>query len=84
MLIGGKHPPYAVLKTKELHPTAGPYKKVNFCVCCMLDGSPMTRVKCRIYAKRPTVCKTAVVPGDKNCVEIRRILLSALGASEKE
>jgi Fe-S-cluster containining protein len=83
-LVGGKRLPGAVLKTKELHPTAGPYKKVNFCVCCMLDGSPMTRVKCRIYARRPAVCKTAVRPGDKNCVSIRRILLSALSALEKE
>jgi Fe-S-cluster containining protein len=43
----------------------------------MLEGTLMKKVRCRIYETRPSVCRNAVKPGNKNCLEIRRILLRA-------
>lgn len=70
--------PPSALRTRWLTQAAGPFKGRDACVCCQLDGSLMHRTRCRIYANRPTTCRKAVRPGDRNCREARRMLLRAL------
>jgi len=69
--------PDAALRTKWRLMKSGPFKGTEVCVCCMLEGALMKKVRCRIYETRPSVCRNAVKPGNKNCLEIRRILLGA-------
>lgn len=68
--------PPAALRTKWMKHKAGRFKGCEVLVCCQLEGSVLHRVKCRIYDRRPGVCKQAVKPGDKNCRWIRRVMLS--------
>ena len=75
-----RHPP-ASLRTRWKVQKSGPFKDVEACVCCQLDGSLMHKVKCLIYGSRPSVCRNAVKPGDKSCVEIRRMFLQAIERS---
>jgi len=72
-----KHPP-AALRTRWTEQKAGPLKGNRACVCCQLSGSLMHKVRCRIYENRPSVCRRAVKPGDKNCKVMRQILLQAI------
>lgn len=62
-------PPYA-LRTKFVKSKEG----IAICACCQLDGSPMHKVKCRIYDSRPYTCRESVKPGDKSCRQLRRIV----------
>lgn len=64
--------PYAAFKTRWRKMKAGPLKGGEVCACCMLDGAVLKRVRCRIYATRPSVCRRAVKPGDNVCRELRR------------
>lgn len=61
------------LKTKCLVSKRGPLAGVSAVTCCMLDGSLMHRVKCRVYDRRPSVCRRVIQPGDKHCREIRKL-----------
>ena len=70
--------PYTALCTKEVHVKAGPLKGFDATVCVALRGSLMNRVSCSIYNNRPTVCRRAVVPRDKHCLELRRMILDAI------
>jgi Fe-S-cluster containining protein len=62
----------AALATKWRKAQAGPLAGWEFNQCVMLRGSPMHQVGCRIYERRPGVCRNAVKPGDRACREIRR------------
>jgi hypothetical protein len=73
-LLSGKRLPDAALRTKWRLMKSGPFKDCEVCVCCMLRGSLMKNVRCHIYENRPSICRSAVKPGDKNCLELRRIL----------
>lgn len=72
--IDGTRIPHGALVTKTRPVGAGPLKGVLLTTCVALEGSVSHRVKCRIYDKRPAVCHTAVVPGDRNCRSLRRQL----------
>lgn len=72
-----RHPP-AALRTSWRTQRAGPLKGSRACVCCQLSGSLMHKVSCKIYKDRPSVCRRAVKPGDKNCKVMRQILLQAI------
>ena len=61
----------AALRTRWTKVAAGPLAGWQLNQCVMLRGSPMQRVGCRIYEKRPGVCRSAVKPGDRACREIR-------------
>ncbi len=77
-LIENRRALYAAIKTRWLEAQAGPFKGVSACACVALEGSLMHKVKCSIYEKRPRVCHDAVKPGDKNCLEIRRMFKALL------
>lgn len=70
--------PHAAIRTKWSKTEAGPFKGVDVCTCKMLDGSLMHKVRCRIYKDRPRTCHRAVKPGDRTCVELRRMFLDAV------
>ncbi len=67
----GNEPPTAIA-TKWTESKVGPLKGYSFNACKMLRGSLMHRVSCRIYEKRPEVCRRAVKPGDRACKDVRR------------
>lgn len=73
MLCRGAPP--AALRTRWKKQTSGPFKGSELFVCCMLDGSVLHRVRCRIYETRPRVCRKAVKPGSRACLAIRSELL---------
>jgi Fe-S-cluster containining protein len=72
MLVRGE--PSSALRTKWVEAKAGPLKGMELCVCCQLNGSLLHRVKCRIYENRPSVCRKALQPGDRSCLEARALL----------
>ena len=43
-------------------------------VCSALRGTVGRRVSCSIYANRPQVCRDAIQPGDRACLDERRRL----------
>lgn len=73
--------PQGALRTKWRLMKSGPFKGIEACVCCLLDGSLMKSVRCRIYAKRPSTCRRAVKPGDRSCRALRRLLQQAIEAT---
>jgi Fe-S-cluster containining protein len=64
--------------------TSGPFRswEMNRCVC--LCGSVMQKVKCRIYEKRPWVCRTALYPGEKACLKERQLFQDMLSRIKKD
>lgn len=73
LLHGGHRPPDA-LRTRWKTMKSGPFKGFELCVCCMLDGSVMRKVHCRIYETRPSICRKALKPGDRMCLMLRKAL----------
>ena len=71
-MVDGRTVPNGGIKTKLARQSSGPLRGSELRTCAMLDGSVMNRVRCRIYDKRPSVCHTAVVPGDQACRAIRK------------
>lgn len=76
--VGGRREPPAVLSTRYLTSRAGPFRGISVCTCALLSGSLLHRVRCRCYPFRPRVCRTAVSPGTRQCLAIRRSLESTL------
>jgi Fe-S-cluster containining protein len=74
--IDGRPLPAGALRTKDQMVTRGPLMGDSTCRCIALQGDPGHRVSCGIYAKRPEVCRTAVVPGDRTCRSLRREYLT--------
>lgn len=74
MAIDGEEDLHGAIRTKWVTQRSGPLKGVDVCTCVALRGSLMKSVKCSVYEKRPDTCRTAVVPGDRTCIEIRRML----------
>jgi len=74
---GGAHT-YFALATRWRKQRCGPLKGASICACVFLNGSVLHRTSCRIYQKRPRVCRTAVKPGDRACLQIRRMMQEAL------
>lgn len=62
--LAGEYMPAGFLRTKP----AAPWGRV----CCMLEGTVLVSVRCRIYSMRPTACRRAAEPGDEGCRRLRR------------
>jgi Fe-S-cluster containining protein len=77
--IDGRTMPIAAIKTKLLKIKAGPLKGNVVQPCIALKGDPMYKVKCSIYERRPATCRTSVVPGDRTCLELRRVYGEHIG-----
>ena len=77
-MIDGNQVPLAAIATKWTEQKSGPLKGHELCSCVALKGSVMNAVKCSVYEKRPETCKTAVVPGDRNCLDLRRAFKDAI------
>lgn len=77
------HPVTAALATKVRRVRSGPLKDTEVCACALLRGDPLLHTRCAIYKNRPQVCRTAVVPGDRTCVELRRSVKAASVAYTK-
>lgn len=75
--IDGNQIPWGAIVTKNSTQKAGPLKGAILTTCKALEGSVLHRVKCKVYDKRPEVCHTAVVPGDKACRWLRKRLKDA-------
>jgi hypothetical protein len=75
--IDGGRAPYGAIRTAWKQQRRGPLKGITACVCVALRGSMMQRVGCSIYSKRPRACREALNPGDKECLEARRMLTEA-------
>jgi len=66
------------VKTAWKKMRSGPFKGVEACVCVALTGSLMHKVRCSIYQKRPHTCRTALKPGDRACLELRKMFFRAM------
>lgn len=69
---------YCALATRPRRQKAGPFRGWEVCACVFLRGSIMNRVSCRIYDRRPKVCREAVKPGTRFCKEIRSWFLERI------
>jgi Fe-S-cluster containining protein len=79
-VLDGEYMPPGALKTKWKRMKSGPFKDKVLNVCVMLDGSLLSRVKCRIYNIRPKACRNAANPGDEGCLRARSMLLDLLAS----
>jgi Fe-S-cluster containining protein len=59
------------MRTQWRTQRSGPFAGWEMCTCRMLRGSVGRRVSCRIYDRRPRVCRAAVRPGDTVCRALR-------------
>jgi Fe-S-cluster containining protein len=66
------------VKTKWRVQRSGPLKGVSACACVALRGSLMHQVSCSVYSVRPEVCRKAVKPGDRTCLQVRRMFQELL------
>jgi Fe-S-cluster containining protein len=73
----------AGIKTEWKPQKTGPLAGIHACVCVALRGSVMSRTSCKIYERRPEVCRKAVKPGDRGCREIRRLMREAIKEAEE-
>jgi Fe-S-cluster containining protein len=80
--IDGNHVPDGAIKTVWVKQKTGPLKGTEVCACAALRGSVMRRVSCSIYEVRPRTCRTAVVPGDKACRQVRGLFQRLLDEVE--
>lgn len=77
-VIDGANMPHGAIRTKWAKQRTGPLAGREACTCVALRGSVMSRVSCSIYENRPRTCKVAVVPGDRTCLELRRMIMDAV------
>jgi len=66
------------IKSESREIQAGPVKGYTVLLCAALEGSPMHSVKCKIYKKRPSSCKTSVKRGDAACRKLREGFLTGV------
>lgn len=72
----------AAIKAKWREQKSGPLQGRKECVCVALRGSLLHRVRCSIYAQRPRACRVTLQPGDRLCLETRRLYQQALDREE--
>jgi Fe-S-cluster containining protein len=82
--IDGRSVSPGIIKTAWRKQRAGPLKGKSMRVCVALRGSLMYRTSCSVYDKRPAVCKTACVPGDRACRYARKEMLERIKNGKKE
>jgi Fe-S-cluster containining protein len=63
---------------------SGTFKSYEFCTCVFLRGTVMKKVKCRVYDKRPDVCRKVMKPGDSACRKLRDAFLRKLKEMQKQ
>jgi Fe-S-cluster containining protein len=56
---------------------SGPMKGAEACACVALRGSLLYAVSCSVYRKRPEACRTAAIPGDRACLQVRQMFEEA-------
>lgn len=66
-----RHSGRAAIKTLWTEEKSGPLKTHALCRCAFLQGSLLEAVKCKVYEKRPRVCRLAMKPGDRICKRLR-------------
>jgi len=72
-LRGGDPETCGAIKTKDMVMKSGPLRGKRARVCIALSGSLLGKVRCRVYEKRPEVCRHAVRAGDPTCLQLRRM-----------
>jgi Fe-S-cluster containining protein len=77
-LDGHRDPYLGGIRTQWKKMKSGPFKGVSICACVALEGSIMKSTRCSVYQKRPSVCKKALNPGDKQCLEARLLFQEAV------
>jgi Fe-S-cluster containining protein len=77
-IIRGETPTMAAIRTEWREMKTGPLRGGEVNVCAALRGSVMSRVSCSVYRNRPSVCRTALQPGDRECHLVRRMMKEAL------
>jgi Fe-S-cluster containining protein len=80
----GGDPPMAAIRTEWRAMKTGPLRGGEVNVCAALRGSVMSRVSCRVYRNRPSVCRTALNPGDRECHLVRRMMKEAIGRKHND
>jgi len=73
-LLDGQQGPWGVIKTEWRRQARGPLKGFELRSCVALRGSVMQSVRCSVYQRRPDTCREAVVPGDRTCRQLRKLL----------
>ena len=72
MIIDGHRVMGGAIRTTWRTMRQGPFKGYEMNTCVALQGSVMHKVSCSIYKNRPDVCRIALKPGDKSCLDVRK------------
>ena len=67
--------PLGAIRTEWREMRRGPLKGVEACACVALRGSLLQQVSCSIYPRRPRACRAALQPGQRQCLQLRRMYL---------
>jgi len=70
-MLSGRTPYWGAISTRQRQIRAGPLRGVEVCACALLQGSVLYRVACKVYNKRPRVCRATIQPGDRACLNLR-------------
>lgn len=76
--FSGRPSYYGGIRTRWRKVRGGPLKGIEICACVALKGDPLRKVRCDVYEKRPTVCRKALQPGEKQCLQARRLFRTAV------
>lgn len=83
MLDGGRRFPDGALATKWVDMKRGPLRGWSMCACVFLDGTVLAHVRCRVYDRRPDVCRKAMSPGERACLNLRKLYERGLLEAEE-
>jgi Fe-S-cluster containining protein len=78
MIIDGRRIMGGAIRTTWRTMRQGPFRGYEMNACAALRGSVMHKVSCSIYKNRPNVCRIALKPGDKSCLEVRKAFLRTI------
>lgn len=73
--LDGRKAVYGAIETRWRTQRAGPLKGLEACTCFFLKGSVLKDAVCKIYPRRPDTCKKACSPGERACLEARRMVM---------
>ena len=69
------------IRTRDALQRSGPLKGATATACAALRGALLKSTKCSIYENRPSVCRTAIRPGDRSCRQTRKLFQEFLESS---
>ncbi len=78
LMHDGRPVPWGAISTVSRKQRRGLLKGVTLCTCAALSGDVLHEVRCKVYDKRPSTCRRAVVPGDRSCRWLRSQIRAAL------